>query len=145
MLLSAVFLNRFQLIFVTVSAILLLGGHGLNARPIPGSMYTGEIIPIGDFGIFEISGDARIEDSKPVRLFFRLWGVQISSTDLAEFAADRRLSCTEVGTVQSNEVGVLRVVECSSEDIASVSQVLISTGVATAICSELPIRGSECQ
>jgi len=109
------------------------------ARAVPPSTYVGQIIPLGDFGVFEISGDPRIEEAPPHQHYFRLWGVVVNSDNLAKLAGDEQYSCIEVGTVETNTVGNVRVARCRTASIPSLTMHLINAGAATAICVELGV------
>lgn len=104
---------------------------------VPKSRFIGQILPLGEFGAFEILGDERIEASPPYQHYFRLWGVIVSSEDLAIFVGQETFDCSEIGLVNTFTVGPIRVVNCVSAANTSLSESLLDAELAAPICVEI--------
>lgn len=118
--------------------------NAASAEAVPPASFIGEIVPFEDNGLFELITEAEPDPSIPYRLLYRLRGIDISGSALAEIAQNRLFNCSERGIVQTSVRGVVTIVSCRSRDFSDLTIELLENNLGTAICSEIDVYPDHC-
>ena len=125
-------------------AILFSAAPGALGRAEPAPVFFNQIQVLDGFASFLIRSEQSPPSSEELGTIFRLWGVSVSGSVLSEVAGDSEFRCTQIGAVEGDLVGTLRVVLCSSDKIRDLSSYLIFNNLGSEICVETRNRFGTC-
>ncbi len=137
---------------LTLLWLLLLGlstSAASSEPPLKG--YRGWLTPTEYYGIFLLLEEPEEKNEIVSFLFnenpkfFRLRGIDISAEVLRDHLGGTYVYCEEYGSVSASSVGLVSIVDCRSEEILSLSRLLLDNGVAKPICSEIGLRSELCK
>ena len=109
------------------------------------TIFVGFIEPYRNNGLFQMRGEnGALVTAGGAIIFLRLRGVSTSSEALQTVAADERFVCYMFGVVASRFGGFVRIVDCVSKTIPSLSEKIVDMDLGERLCFEAGSAYEDC-